>query len=132
MDLVPKTIMRFLVITFKESLQNELVSQLYREQVMGELMKETDEVASKRRAFSEMRDLLHRASEILNEVSLQMTHHQQLLNCLLIGCVVIIGERFPTKCLVVILRSKASPNLSSGNVINLLLDLSKCFVTLDR
>jgi len=68
MDLVPKTIMRFLVITFKEGLQNELVAQLYKEQVMNELMKETEEVASKRRAFREMRDLLHRANEIVNEV----------------------------------------------------------------
>lgn len=70
MDLVPKTIMRFLVITFKEGLQNELVAQLYREQVMNELMKETEEVASKRRAFREMRDLLHRANEIVNEVTM--------------------------------------------------------------
>jgi dynamin 1-like protein len=29
-DLVPKTIMRFLVIAFKDNLQNELVSQLYK------------------------------------------------------------------------------------------------------
>ncbi len=35
---------------------------------MNELMKETDEIASKRRAFKEMRDLLHRANEIVNEV----------------------------------------------------------------
>jgi dynamin 1-like protein len=68
MDLVPKTIMRFLVITFKEGLQNELVCQLYKENVMNELMRETEEVASKRRAFREMRDLLHRANEIVNEV----------------------------------------------------------------
>lgn len=67
-DLVPKTIMRFLVITFKEGLQNELVSELYKEQTMRELMRETDEVASKRKAFREMRDLLHRANEVLIEV----------------------------------------------------------------
>lgn len=39
-----------------------------REQVMKDLMRETEEVASKRKAFREMRDLLHRASEIVNEV----------------------------------------------------------------
>lgn len=83
--------MRFLVISFKENLQNELVSHLYkyellflafvyynetlinsflidREQVMADAMKETEDVASKRRQFREMRELLHRASEIVNEV----------------------------------------------------------------
>lgn len=35
---------------------------------MRELMRETDEIASKRKAFREMRDLLHRANEIVNEV----------------------------------------------------------------
>lgn len=32
-------------------------------------MRETEEVASKRRALREMQDLLHRANEIVNEVS---------------------------------------------------------------
>lgn len=40
----------------------------YREQTMKELMRETEEIASKRKAFREMRDLLHRANEIVNEV----------------------------------------------------------------
>ncbi len=35
---------------------------------MRELIRETDEVASKRKAFREMRDLLHRANEVLIEV----------------------------------------------------------------
>lgn len=35
---------------------------------MTELMKETEEMASKRKACMEMRDLLHKANEILNEV----------------------------------------------------------------
>lgn len=68
LDLVPKTIMHFLVNTFKESLQNELVKELYKEQIMAELMRETDDVAGRRRACKEMKELLQRALEIVNEV----------------------------------------------------------------
>lgn len=68
MDLVPKTIMHFLVNTFKESLQNELVSQLYRENIMGDLMRETEDIASRRKAGRQMKELLQRALEIVNEV----------------------------------------------------------------
>lgn len=39
-----------------------------REDIMTEYLCETEEVASKRKAFSEMRDLLKRANDILNEV----------------------------------------------------------------
>ncbi len=60
--------MHFLVVNFKQSMQNELVSQLYREQVMDDLMKEAPDIATKRKAYSEMRDLLFRANEIVNEV----------------------------------------------------------------
>jgi len=68
MDLVPKTIMHFLVNTFKETLQNELVSQLYREQIMTDLMRETDDIASRRKAGKSTKELLARALEIVNEV----------------------------------------------------------------
>ena len=68
MDLVPKTIMHFLVNTFKNNLQNELVSELYKEAVMAEIMRETDDVASRRKECKEMKELLQRALEILNEV----------------------------------------------------------------
>ncbi len=40
----------------------------YREQVMADLMRETEDVASKRKAFREMRDLLRSALDIVNEV----------------------------------------------------------------
>jgi dynamin 1-like protein len=67
-DLVPKTIMHFLVSSFREGLQNSLVSQLYKEAVIAELMKENEDVAAKRKSFGEMRELLQKALEIVNEV----------------------------------------------------------------
>ena len=39
-----------------------------REGIIAELMKETDDVASRRKACKEMKELLQRALEILNEV----------------------------------------------------------------
>ncbi len=67
-DMVPKTIMHFLVNSFKENLQNELVKELYREDIMVDLMRETDDVATRRKACKEMKDLLRRGLEIVNEV----------------------------------------------------------------
>ena len=68
MDLVPKTIMNFLVNSFQENLQNELVSQLYKGNYVNELMRETDDIAIKRKTCKEMKELLGRALEIVNEV----------------------------------------------------------------
>jgi len=67
-DMVPKTIMYFLVNHVKDALQNELVSELYREAEIVGLMKEAEDVAQKRSTCTEMRDLLSRALEIVNEV----------------------------------------------------------------
>ena len=49
MDLVPKTIMHFLVNNFKGTIQNELVTQLYKEQIMTDLMRETEDIATRRK-----------------------------------------------------------------------------------
>ncbi|GAB5036089.1 dynamin like protein [Nannochloropsis oceanica] len=68
MDLVPKTIMYFLVNHAKDNLQNELVSNLYREDLIGESMRETADVAMRRKNSQEMRVLLQKALEIVNEV----------------------------------------------------------------
>ena len=90
-DLVPKTIMHFLVMMTKENLNNELVKQLHRyihtyihtcvhtyiyayihtsrEPLMSELMKETEDIAAKRKAFKEMKELLMKAVDIVNEVT---------------------------------------------------------------
>lgn len=67
-DLVPKTIMFFLVNHVKDAMQNELVSELYREAEIGGLMKEADDVAQRRQTCTEMQDLLSKALEIVNEV----------------------------------------------------------------
>ena len=68
LDMVPKTIMYFLVNHSKDSIQNELVSELYKENEIADLLRETDDVAQRRRTCSEMRGLLGRALEIVNEV----------------------------------------------------------------
>ena len=67
-DMVPKTIMYFLVNLVKDELQNELVSELYREAEVKFLMKEAEDIAMRRRTCLEMRDLLEKALEIVNEV----------------------------------------------------------------
>lgn len=68
-DMVPKTVMHFLVNGFRDGLQNELVAQLYRESSLTELMRETEDVAARRKAALEMKELLQRALDIVNEVS---------------------------------------------------------------
>ena len=66
-DMVPKTIMFFLVNHVKDAMQNELVSELYRESEVESLMKEAEDVAERREQSEEMRDLLGKALEIVNE-----------------------------------------------------------------
>ena len=68
LDLVPKTIMSFLVNHAKENVQNELVSTLYKEEMLTELLRETSDIAQRRATCQEMRTLLQRAVEIVNEV----------------------------------------------------------------
>lgn len=67
-DMVPKTIMYFLVNHVSDAMQNELVSELYRDAEMGTLMQEADDIAQRRETCMEMRDLLSKALDIVNEV----------------------------------------------------------------
>jgi len=67
-DMVPKTIMYFLVNHVRDSLQNELVSELYRDAEVGTLMQEADDIAERRQNCVEMKDLLSKALDIVNEV----------------------------------------------------------------
>jgi Dynamin GTPase effector domain len=56
------------------SMQNHLVSSLYKEDLIVELMRETEDVAERRRIAREMFDLLKTAMTILNEVRDFNTH----------------------------------------------------------
>lgn len=67
-DLVPKTIMYFLVNHVRDSMQNELVSELYRDAEVGSLMKEAEDIATRRETCMEMKSLLQKATDIVNEV----------------------------------------------------------------
>ena len=67
-DMVPKSVMHFLVNNFREGLQNELVAKLYREQLVAELMRETEDIAVRRHECIKNKEMLQRALEIINEV----------------------------------------------------------------
>ena len=67
-DSVPKSVMFFLVNTSKESIQNELVRCLYKEDLFDELLEESPLIASKRKACKEMLEILQQANDVLMEV----------------------------------------------------------------
>jgi dynamin 1-like protein len=67
-DMVPKTIMYFLVNHVRDSLQNELVKELYRDAEVGQLMNEAEDIAERREKCTETKDLLSKALDIVNEV----------------------------------------------------------------
>ena len=67
-DSVPKSVMFFLVNTSKDTIQNELVRCLYKEELFDELLEENPLIASKRKACKAMLDVLKRANDVLMEV----------------------------------------------------------------
>ncbi len=60
--------MHFLVNESSRKLQNSLVSSLYKEERIPSLMKETDDIAERRKIAREMHNLLEKAMDILHEV----------------------------------------------------------------
>jgi len=67
-DTVPKSVMHFLVNKSKETIQNELVAALYKEDLFDELLQESPIIAQKRQACKSMIETLRKAHDILNEV----------------------------------------------------------------
>ncbi|KXS20991.1 hypothetical protein M427DRAFT_119507 [Gonapodya prolifera JEL478] len=67
-DIVPKAIMLNLVTASKEEMQRELLSELYKVEVMEELLKESDGTVARRRECRKMIEALSKADEIINGV----------------------------------------------------------------
>lgn len=67
-DSVPKSIMHFLVNKSKESLQNQLVARLYKEELFEELLEESPLIAQKRKECERTIEALSKAHTILSEV----------------------------------------------------------------
>jgi dynamin 1-like protein len=67
-DLVPKTVMYFLVNHTKQHVQSVLVQRLYRDSSLDDLLRETSDAAQRRKNCIEVQTLLRRALEIVNEV----------------------------------------------------------------
>jgi replication fork clamp-binding protein CrfC len=67
-DLVPKSIMFFLVTSSKESIQNELVGALYKEELFDELLEESPTISARRKSCAAMIEILRKAHDIINEV----------------------------------------------------------------
>jgi len=67
-DMVPKAISLTLVNHSKENLQRELLQELYKPEVLDELLKESDYVVSRRKEVVQMLGALNKADEIVASV----------------------------------------------------------------
>jgi vacuolar protein sorting-associated protein 1 len=68
-DMVPKAITLTLVNHSKESLQRELLQELYKPEVLDDLMKESDYVINRRKEVVSMVQALNKAEEYVSSLS---------------------------------------------------------------
>ncbi|XP_074646094.1 dynamin-1-like protein [Tubulanus polymorphus] len=67
-DTIPKAIMHFLVNFVKDTLQSELVSRLYKSELIDMLLMESEHIAGRRKEAQEMLKALQKASQIIGEI----------------------------------------------------------------
>jgi dynamin 1-like protein len=67
-DMVPKAIMLNLVNHAKEELQRELLTELYKVEVLDELLQESDFTKQRRKECKKMIEALQKADEIVGTV----------------------------------------------------------------
>jgi arsenate reductase-like glutaredoxin family protein len=69
MDMVPKSITYTLVNYSKDGLQQELLQELYKPDVLNDLMKESEHVVARRKECVQMIQALNRAEEYVGALS---------------------------------------------------------------
>ncbi|KAL6033153.1 hypothetical protein STEG23_022058, partial [Scotinomys teguina] len=67
-DSVPKAVMHFLVNHVKDTLQSELVGQLYKSSLLNDLLTESEDMAQRRKEAADMLKALQGASQIIAEI----------------------------------------------------------------
>uniref|UniRef100_UPI00398E33AF dynamin-1-like protein isoform X2 n=1 Tax=Pristiophorus japonicus TaxID=55135 RepID=UPI00398E33AF len=67
-DSVPKTVMHFLVNHVKDNMQSELVGRLYKSQLLGGLLTESEDMATQRTEAANMLKALQRSCQIISEI----------------------------------------------------------------
>ncbi|XP_026991678.1 dynamin-1-like protein isoform X3 [Tachysurus fulvidraco] len=67
-DSVPKAVMHFLVNHVKDSLQSELVGQLYKSGLLDDLLTESEDMAQRRKEAADMLQALQKASQVIAEI----------------------------------------------------------------
>uniref|UniRef100_A0A8C5HLH8 Dynamin-1-like protein n=1 Tax=Gouania willdenowi TaxID=441366 RepID=A0A8C5HLH8_GOUWI len=67
-DSVPKAVMHFLVNHVKDSLQSELVGQLYKSGLLNDLLTESEDMAQRRQEAADMLQALQKASQVIAEI----------------------------------------------------------------
>ncbi|XP_068163405.1 dynamin-1-like protein [Antennarius striatus] len=67
-DSVPKAVMHFLVNHVKDSLQSELVGQLYKSGLLNDLLTESEDMAQRRKEAADMLQALQKASHVIAEI----------------------------------------------------------------
>ncbi|XP_055963766.1 dynamin-1-like protein isoform X4 [Sorex fumeus] len=67
-DSVPKAVMHFLVNHVKDTLQSELVGQLYKASLLDELLTESEDMAQRRKEAADMLKALQGAGQIIAEI----------------------------------------------------------------
>ncbi|XP_035520950.1 dynamin-1-like protein isoform X4 [Morone saxatilis] len=67
-DSVPKAVMHFLVNHVKDSLQSELVGQLYKTALLNDLLTESEDMAQRRNEAADMLKALQKAGQVIAEI----------------------------------------------------------------